>query len=261
MNARAETELPRHFGPLGELFGVYHAVATPAATAVLLCPPLGQEQARTHRLYRQLAQAVAAEGIPALRFDYYGSGDSAGASDERDWNRCVADATAAAAELRRLSGCIRIVGFGARLGGTAVLAAAEAAGFGELILWDPVLDGAAMVARLDALQRALLQDRRRFVKPRSAHEAPSEWCGFPVSPSLRQQLAELRPAPPRCRSLLLDSCASPASPPWADAAAMTPVELIRLAQPTPWEALDRLEIAILSHELIRAVVNRLREAR
>ena len=261
MSARAETELPRHFGPRGELFGVYHAVAAPAAKAVLLCPPLGQEQARSHRLYRQLAHALATAGIPALRFDYFGSGDSAGESGERDWNRCLADATTAAAELRRLSGCAQVVGFGARLGGSVTLEVAEAASFSELILWDPVLDGEAMVARLDALQRVLQQDRRRFLKPRSAHDAGGQWCGFAVSAPFRQQLLGLRPQPPRCRSLLLDSCASPAGRPWTSAAAMTPIELIRLTQATPWEDLDRLEIAILSHELIRIVGNRMKETR
>ena len=261
MNARAEAELPHRFGAQGELFGVYHAVATPAAKAVLLCPPLGQEQARSHRLYRQLAYALAADGIPVLRFDYFGSGDSAGESAERDWNRCLADATTAAAELRRLSECAQIAGFGARVGGSVVLQVAEAASFSELILWDPVLDGAAMVAQLDALQRALQQDRRRFLKPRSAHDVAGQWCGFAVSEPFRQQLLRLRPDPPRCRSLLLDSCASSAARPWASAAAMTPVELIRLAQTTPWEDLDRLEIAILSHELIRIVGNRLKETR
>ena len=258
MSARAETELPRHFGPPGELFGVYHAAAIPAAKAVLLCPPLGQEQARSHRLYRQLAHALAAEGIPVLRFDYFGSGDSAGESGTRDWHRCVADATTAAAELRRLSGCAQVVGFGARAGGSVALEAAETSSFSELILWDPVLDGAAMVARLDALQRALLQDRRRFLKARSADDGAGQWCGFAVSAAFRQQLLGLRPDPPRCRSLLLDSCAGSAVHPWA---AMTPVELIQLAQATPWEELDRLEIAILSHELIRIVGNRLKEPR
>lgn len=261
MSARAEAELPHHFGPQGELFGVYHAVATAAAKAVLLCPPLGQEQARSHRLYRQLAHALAADGIPALRFDYFGSGDSAGESGERDWNRCLADATTAAAELRRLSGCAQVVGFGARVGGSVALEVVEAASFSELILWDPVLDGAAMVARLDALQRALQQDRRRFLKPRSAHDAVGQWCGFAVSAPFRQQLLGLRPGPPRCRSLLLDSCTSTAGHPWADAAMMATVELLRMPQATPWEDLDRLEIAILSHELIRTVGNRLKEPR
>lgn len=259
MMARAEAELPHHFGRQGELFGVYHTVATPAAKAVLLCPPLGQEQARSHRLYRQLAHALAAEGIPALRFDYFGSGDSAGESAERDWNRCLADAMVAATELRRLSGCAQLAAFGARLGGSAALTVAEAASFSELILWDPVLDGAAMVARQDALQRALQQDRRRFLTPRSAHDVAGQWCGFAVSEPFRQQLLGLRLDPPHCRSLLLDSLADTADHPWADAATMTPVELIRMPQATPWEDLDRLEIAILSHELIRIVGNRLKE--
>lgn len=53
MNGRAEAELSRHFGSQDELFGVYHAVSAPGAKAVLLCPPLGQEQ-----VHRELAEML-----------------------------------------------------------------------------------------------------------------------------------------------------------------------------------------------------------
>ena len=86
-----EADLPLYFGADAELFGLYQPADASAGKAVLLCPPLGQEQIRCHRLYRQLAHALAAEGIAVLRFDYYGCGDSAGASDEVDWQRCLTD--------------------------------------------------------------------------------------------------------------------------------------------------------------------------
>lgn len=261
MTARAEAELPCHFDSQGELFGVYHPAAAPAAKAVLLCPPLGQEQARSHRLYRQLAHALAADGIPALRFDYFGSGDSAGESEERDWHRCQADALTATTELRKLSGCAQVVAFGARLGGSVALAVAKAAAFVELILWDPVLDGAAMVARLDALQLDLQQDRRRFLKPRSATAAAGQWSGYAVSGPFRQQLIELQLDPPSLRTLLLNSLPRAAQDPSDRPATLAGSEVIQLQQLTPWEDLDRLEMAILSHELIRLASQRLKEIR
>ena len=98
-----EAELPLYFGAGGELFGLYQSAGTPASKAVLLCPPLGQEQIRCHRLYRQLAHALAAEGIPVLRFDYYGCGDSAGASAQVDWQRCLVDARDAVDEIECVS--------------------------------------------------------------------------------------------------------------------------------------------------------------
>lgn len=256
MRARAEAELPRHFGAAGELFGLYHPAAVPATKAVLLNPPFGQEQIRSHRLYRQLAQSLASQGIPVLRFDYYGSGDSAGASLDRDWDRCVADTLTATTELRLLSRCDRIIAFGARLGGSVAMAAATAARFDELILWDPILDGAAMVARLDALQLALQGDTRRFIAPRSASAVAGQWLGFAVSERFRQQLRGLQLDPPSIPTLLLDS-----QPPDAAAdrnrvsAAATSIKT--LSPSTSWDDLDRLEMAILSRELIQLTCNHL----
>ena len=52
-------------------------------TAVIL-PPLGYEFTRAHRTLRHLADRLAARGIPALRIDYHGVGDSAGSELDPD---------------------------------------------------------------------------------------------------------------------------------------------------------------------------------
>jgi alpha-beta hydrolase superfamily lysophospholipase len=258
MIGRYEAELPLYFGPDGELFGLFHAPTTPASKAVLLCPPLGQEQIRCHRLYRQLAHALAAEGVAVLRFDYYGSGDSAGASVDVDWDRCVADTIVAANELRVRSGTDRVLAFGARLGGSIALAAAEAARFAGLMVWDPVCDGAAYVARLDSMQAALAVDTQRFIKPRLAADAAAQWLGFAVSDRLRRQLVELQPEPPHAPMLVLDSLAATATT-GGHGLMADPATVVTLQPPTPWDDLHRLELAILSHPLIRSVAGHLRE--
>lgn len=260
MMARAEAELPCHFGPNGELFGIYHPVPVPATKAVLLCPPFGQDLIRSHRLYRQLAQALVTEGVAVLRFDYYGSGDSAGSGADVDWARCVDDTLAAAVELRTLSRCDRIAAFGARLGGSVALAAATAARLVELVVWDPVLDGIAHVARLDALQAALQRDTTRFIKPRASVDTAGQWLGFAVGTHLRQQLIDLHPDPPAIPTLLLDSLPATSTHDWSRLAAAD-VTVMPLQPPTPWDDLDRLELAILSHELIQTVCSHLRGTR
>ncbi|QWT21723.1 alpha/beta fold hydrolase [Bacillus sp. NP157] len=255
---RHDPEMPFFFGVDGGLFGMYHAPATPPRRAVLMCPPLGQELIRCHRLYRQLAQALAAQGLAVLRFDYHGTGDSAGDSAEVDWNRCVGDAITAAGELRSRAGVDRVIAFGARLGGSIALAAADRARFAEVIAWDPVLDGHDYVAALDAMQAALREDGDRFNQPRAHADVAEQWLGFDIGGSLRKQIAALRVAPASVPTLVLDSSPSSARPDWESLVARRG-KVSPISPPTPWTDLRRLESAILSHPLIQAVSGRLAE--
>ncbi|WP_430390378.1 alpha/beta fold hydrolase [Dyella sp. 20L07] len=248
---RPENELPFFFGRDGELFGIYHPAARVSTKAVLLCAPLGQDYIRCHRLYRQLASALAGEGMSVLRFDYYGCGDSAGASSEVDWQRCIKDTVTAADELRTRSGVNDVVAFGARLGGSVALAAAPTAHFADVVVWDPVTDGGAYVATLDALQDALRRDTKRFVRPRPLAEAQGQWLGFEVNPALRRQITSLHIDGVTKPSLLVDTLASP---PHDWQSLVVGKENVRPIEPaTPWDDLARLEAAIISHPLVQTV--------
>lgn len=255
MTTRPDAERPIYFGARGELFGLYHPAANPAKRAVLLCPPLGQEHIRCHRLYRQLARALANEGLAVLRFDYYGTGDSAGASGDVDLDRCIADTVVAADELRRLSGTDHVVAFGARLGGS--IATSAAAGFAGLVIWDVVLDGDDYINAHDALQVALCHDPERFIAPRMRIDAAGQWLGFAISERLRDQLASLRLPPPTVPTLVIESLPPDRASRW-DALATSPAVVRTLQLSTPWDDLARAEIAILSHPLIQAVSGHLR---
>jgi predicted alpha/beta hydrolase len=83
--------VPLYFGPAGEeSFGWIHGLphdAEAAALAVVLCSTLGRRELCSHRLMRRLATDLAESGIPVLRFDYPGTGDSStpsGNADARD---------------------------------------------------------------------------------------------------------------------------------------------------------------------------------
>lgn len=243
---------PCQFGRDGTLMGMYHGVAGHAPMGVLLCPPLGQALMRTHRIYRQLATGLAARGICALRFDYRGSGDSAGDSLELDWEHCLADIRSAAAELRVRSGCATVIGFGARLGGSLALAAAPAVGFARLILWDPVLDGARHVAELDAWQEALRNDPLHYARPRNVEEAAGQWLGFPVSPHWRAQLVAWRAGPARVPTLVVDSLPEPAEGGWSPLVEAG-ARVVPMRPNTYWGDLHRLEHAIFAPDLLRLV--------
>lgn len=123
-----------------------HAVFTAASgkrrrRAVVFCPAFGAEFTRTHRASRLLAQRLAANGFDTLRFDYYGTGDSAGEDHEFTADGAVDDALAAIAEAQDLSGARRVMLVGMRDGAAIALrAAAHARGVDRLVLWDPVID-------------------------------------------------------------------------------------------------------------------------
>ncbi|TWS19789.1 alpha/beta hydrolase, partial [Tsukamurella asaccharolytica] len=71
-----------YFGPAdAPLYGALHLPASRRVRGtVLLVPPLAKEQYDALRGLRRLAALLAADGFAALRFDYLGTGDSAGAA-------------------------------------------------------------------------------------------------------------------------------------------------------------------------------------
>ena len=71
---------PIQFGPADRrLFGLLQpAQGNATRTGVVLCNPMGQEAVRVHRMYRVLADRLNRAGLHVLRFDWFGSGDSAG---------------------------------------------------------------------------------------------------------------------------------------------------------------------------------------
>ena len=122
---------------------------------VLIVPSFGWEDVCSYRPLRFLARTFAAEGLPAMRFDLPGTGDSSG--DARDpglfdaWIQSVGDA---AAELRAASGVEEVAVVGVRTGAMlAVIAASRGADFQDLILWAPAATGRAMLREFHAFSK------------------------------------------------------------------------------------------------------------
>lgn len=144
---------PHFFGSSERrLFGVYHVPrGRSRAHGVVLCPPGPREYMRSHMALRKLAALLAREGFHVLRFDYYGTGDSAGGSHEGtivEWRRNI---VSAADDIRECSGArtVSVVGF--RLG--AALAASIPIEVMNLVLWDPVVSGGRYIDELRELHR------------------------------------------------------------------------------------------------------------
>lgn len=258
MTGDADRDIPIYFGRNGHAFGMYAHVVDTGLPAILLCPPLGQEMIRTHRLYRQLAHTLHSHGMPVLRFDYRCTGDAGGDSRDLSWEGCIEDTLDAAHELYARASRPRIAAFGSRLGAAAALRVAKEAGFERLVLWDPVLDGQAYVRSQDALQDSLPLDRMRFPKPRAPADAAGQWLGFEVSDTLRRELAQMHVATPSVATLVLDS-RPPENRGDLDALdASTHTTVNRIQPHTEWDSLDRLEHAVLLPALVQSTLEYLR---
>ncbi len=145
---------PFWFGPAARpLFGWYHAPAGDRArSGVALCQPLARDGLQAHYAIRRLAERLAAAGFAAVRFDYDGTGDSFGNSDDPDRVEAWLASVAAALDALRASGCARVGLAGMRIGATlAAEAAARDGGVDTLVLWDPCVSGKAFVSEQRAL--------------------------------------------------------------------------------------------------------------
>jgi alpha/beta superfamily hydrolase len=143
------------------VFVALDAPDAPPRTAVVLCPPFGWEEVCSYRPRREWAAHLAGEGRLALRLQFPGSGDSAGAPMDPGrlgaWTRAAGDAVSWA---RARPGIERVAVIGLGLGGlVAWLAAAEGAPIDDLVLWGTPSRGSRLVRELHAF--AALQASQR----------------------------------------------------------------------------------------------------
>ncbi|MFC3549823.1 hypothetical protein ACFOLC_02215 [Lysobacter cavernae] len=183
-----------------------HAVDGARGDALLMCPPLLQDGIRSQRALWSLAQAQAVAGTTVLRFDWFGSGDSAGDSRELSWAGLQDDLGAAVSALRDLSGVARPHQLALRSAALPVLARAASNNEPvDLVLWDPHLLGSAVVDDWRQQHRQQLHEAGRYPFG-SDGNAADELIGFDLDPAwldtLARQDANQWPLPAGSRVLL-----------------------------------------------------------
>ncbi|MGH8994521.1 MAG: alpha/beta fold hydrolase [Acidimicrobiales bacterium] len=141
---------------------------------VVLCPPLAGEKSRAHFTYRLLAENLAERGLTVLRFDYDGTGDSAGDDDDPDRMEAWLGSIATAVTYLRRCG-VRSLGLvGMRIG--ALLAATVArriGGLDALVLWDPCWSGRSFFRQQHAMS---VMRFGSVLHPDGAMELPGYLC-------------------------------------------------------------------------------------
>ena len=182
------------------------------------------------------AETIADAGIPALRFDYLGSGDSADIDENSDIvKRWTQDVISAVRELRHRTGVERVCVLGIRLGALlAALAAAECRMIESLILVGPVVSGRRYVRELRMTQLAGtamsgIASPDGDAEINRAKSKVLEAGGFSLSAATLESLAAAdlqTAAPPAVRSMLiLDNDTLPSAKRWAESLSQSGIEL------------------------------------
>jgi pimeloyl-ACP methyl ester carboxylesterase len=160
---------------------------------------------------RQLAVRLAAAGFHTLRFDFFGTGDSAGEMIDADLGGWETDTELAMEELCDIVGTTRVTLIGLRLGATvaATVAARRPGAVDALVLWDPVMSGPDYLRHLESLDApppGPRPDRRPAISPAGQ---TLEIRGFPLTAAMRRDLQSIALdallAAPVTRTLMLVS--------------------------------------------------------
>jgi alpha-beta hydrolase superfamily lysophospholipase len=207
------------------LFGWLHSAPkhVRASACLVICKPFGYESICAHLGMRGFATAVAAAGIPTLRFDYAGSGDSmelpADADQLSQWTDDVCAAIRAA---RSLTGADRVYLLGLRLGGLlALLASRREGGVSGIALIAPVLSGRKFLREVKITQ---LSGGAAAAQAKSEEgEASLEIAGFEFHGATLKSLkaVDFTPddVPGQARVLVIDGEKMPMSKTWAEGVA------------------------------------------
>jgi alpha/beta superfamily hydrolase len=199
----------------GGCFGWFHGAA--GKRGVVLCSAHGYEGMCVHRVWGGLAERLARAGMPTLRFDYPGAGDSAGHDEEpgrvEAW---LGGVRAAMGWMRANAGVEEIALVGLRLGGTlAAAVAAEEGWVDALALLAAPASGKAYARELRALAM-MAPPAEGAPAPRPEWQGDLEAAGFVLTAETLADLGrvdllklERAPAP---RVLLLDRPDAPVDP-------------------------------------------------
>ncbi len=158
---------------------------------VVVCNPFGYEALCAHRSLRHMAEEAAARGFAVLRFDYVGTGDSAGDDLEGDqWSDWLGSVKAAVRELRARTGVGRVCLLGVRLGASlAAAAAVDDPDVAGVALVAPIASGRPWLRELRALQATMgrAAGPPEFALPEGVQES----VGLMIGPATRTMLESI----------------------------------------------------------------------
>jgi hypothetical protein len=243
-------------GPPGRRrYATLHRTPDCATVGVVLAPPLLAEQPRSRRLMFEIAGDLAARGVPCLRFDYFGTGDSEGDGEAHDVATMHADLDIAVAALREHAAFARIAVMAWRGAALAACSWARRGAVDALVLCDPVMDGAAWLVELESADRRERTSRERYPHGTgAAAAADGQLMGFPATARWRGGIGALRlaeMAPGACATTWVVLRDRDPVPAWAKRAFVLPAGTPR------FDGATRMDATLFLSPPLRAMVGEL----
>lgn len=139
---------PVHFGhSTHPLFGwVYARDGVAGDVGAIVCAPLGHEAINCHQTMRVMCEGLASAGVPCLRFDYPGAGDSTDYATHFGVPTWIASVDLAIEKLRLELDVKKIVLIGIRFGATlAALASELRTDVVGLVAIAPIVSGQSLI--------------------------------------------------------------------------------------------------------------------
>jgi len=169
------------------LFGwIHYPQSRLVRGGILLCSSLGIEGEASYVVFRELADLLSREEFLVLRFDYDGTGDSAGDQNDPDRLRAWLHSIYLAAHTIQATGVQHISVVGLRMGALlSTMAQNHHRLFDDMILWDPPLSGSSFL-RQQFLLRLHVQ-----AAPLFGDRGENEILGMSLSSNTVEELASL----------------------------------------------------------------------
>lgn len=142
-----------------QVFGYIHEPvgSDQSKLPVLICPSLGHEYYRTHWCIRRLTTQLTRSGFTVGRFDYSGTGDSAGSlNDVASIQQWMEDTYGMACHLQNITESPQIHVLGLRMGAIFAAAVAATGMVDELVLWEPTRSAKHMLDQWRCMHETMI---------------------------------------------------------------------------------------------------------
>jgi alpha/beta superfamily hydrolase len=182
---------PIHLGPPErQIFAILHQTPRPPRASLLICPPFLHEHTYSYRLFSMLARNLAMRDIAVLRFDYHGTGDSAGEDYDFLPTGACADARVAFQHLLATFGSAPIFIMGVRASSIVAIETAATVDAAGLFLWQPIAAWTDYLAEIEALDA-----QERADMPHGPAYSRDTLMGYRLSSEFRELPSNLRVQP------------------------------------------------------------------